>query len=107
MNLARFTFLQPEQSRAFYPSWEGAADINVAILRTEAGRNPHDTELQSLIGELSTVSEEFRSRWGAHNVRHTHTATNSSAPGGRGPAPGVRGDGADGGGRTELPRVLS
>jgi transcriptional regulator with XRE-family HTH domain len=70
VNLARYTFLQQEQSRAFYPNWEGAADINVAILRTEAGRNPHDAALQSLIGELSTVSEEFRTRWGAHNVRH-------------------------------------
>jgi len=56
VNLARFTFLQQEHSRAFYPNWDGAADINVAILRTEAGRNPHDAELQSLIGELSTVS---------------------------------------------------
>ncbi len=70
VNLARFTFLQQEQSRAFYPDWDGAADINVAILRTEAGRNPHDAALQQLVGELSTVSEEFRARWGAHDVRH-------------------------------------
>ncbi|WFR67477.1 helix-turn-helix domain-containing protein [Curtobacterium flaccumfaciens] len=70
VNLARFTFLQPELAASMYPSWEMSADINVAILRTEAGRNPGDKALQDLIGELSTRSVEFRTRWGAHNVRH-------------------------------------
>ena len=70
VNLARFTFLRPDIATEVYPSWERSADITVGILRTEAGRNPHDAELQSLIGELSTVSEDFRTRWGAHNVRH-------------------------------------
>lgn len=73
VNLARFVFLHPELAEPFYPSWSTSADINVAILRTEAGRNPHDRELQDLVGELSTRSEEFRVRWGAHNVRH-HTS---------------------------------
>jgi hypothetical protein len=41
----------------------------VAILRGEAGRNPYDRRLSDLVGELSTRSEEFRTRWGAHNVR--------------------------------------
>lgn len=68
-NLARFQFLDRAAYR-FYPDWEQAADITVAILRTEAGRNPHDKDLHDLIGELSTLSEEFRRRWGAHNVRH-------------------------------------
>ncbi|WP_206609157.1 helix-turn-helix domain-containing protein [Curtobacterium citreum] len=70
VNLARFTFLRPELAASMYPSWETSADINVAILRTEAGRNPGDKALQDLIGELSTLSDEFRTRWGAHNVRH-------------------------------------
>lgn len=70
VNLARFVFLQRDLAEAFYPSWSTSADINVAILRTEAGRNPHDRALQDLVGELSTRSEEFRVRWGAHNVRH-------------------------------------
>ena len=70
VNLARFTFLQPELAASMYPSWETSADINVAILRTEAGRNPGDKALQDLVGELSTLSVEFRTRWGAHNVRH-------------------------------------
>lgn len=72
-NLARFNFLDLERSQVFYPDWEGAADISVAILRTEAGRNPYDKGLQDLIGELSTRSDAFRTRWGAHNVRRHGT----------------------------------
>jgi transcriptional regulator with XRE-family HTH domain len=73
-NLARFNFLDPA-SRRFYPDWDLAADIAVAILRTEAGRNPHDKDLHDLVGELSTRSDAFRTRWGAHNVRHHGTGT--------------------------------
>ncbi|MFD7923000.1 helix-turn-helix transcriptional regulator [Streptomyces sp. NPDC059740] len=73
-NFARFHFLDPV-SRRFYPDWDQAADIAVAILRTEAGRNPHDKDLHDLVGELSTCSEEFRTRWGAHNVRLHGTGT--------------------------------
>ncbi|MFF9586842.1 helix-turn-helix transcriptional regulator [Streptomyces achromogenes] len=73
-NLARFNFLDPA-SRRFYPDWDLAADVAVAILRTEAGRNPHDKELHDLVGELSTRSDDFRTRWGAHNVRHHGTGT--------------------------------
>ena len=73
-NLARFNFLDPA-SRRFYPDWDEAADIAVAILRTEAGRNPHDKDLHDLVGELSTRSDDFRARWGAHNVRHHGTGT--------------------------------
>ncbi|RPK58968.1 hypothetical protein EES42_36660 [Streptomyces sp. ADI95-17] len=47
----------------------------MAILRTEAGRNPHDKDLHDLVGELSTRSDDFRTRWGAHNVRHHDTGT--------------------------------
>ena len=39
------------------------------MLRTEAGRNPYDRGLSDLVGELSTRSETFRTRWAAHNVR--------------------------------------
>ncbi|MFC9462323.1 helix-turn-helix transcriptional regulator [Streptomyces sp. NPDC056983] len=72
--LARFNFLDPV-SRRFYPDWGAFADTCVAILRTEAGRNPHDKDLHDLVGELSTLSEEFRTRWGAHDVRHHGTGT--------------------------------
>ncbi|TDO60758.1 hypothetical protein EV651_10730 [Kribbella sp. VKM Ac-2571] len=43
------------------------------MLRSEAGRNPHDKLLIELIGELSTRSEDFRTRWAAHNVRFHRT----------------------------------
>jgi transcriptional regulator with XRE-family HTH domain len=70
-NFARFQFLDP-RAQDFYPDWNGAADVTVALLRTEAGRRPHDAELRELVGELSTVSEEFRVRWAAHDVRIHH-----------------------------------
>ena len=69
-NLARFIFLDAAAHR-FHPDWDLAADRLVANLRTAAGKDPHDKDLQDLVGELSTRSEEFRRRWGAHNVR-TH-----------------------------------
>lgn len=68
-NIARFTFLD-ERAFAFYPDWQMFADVTVAILRTEAARDPHNKELHDLIGELSTRSAEFRTRWGARDVRH-------------------------------------
>ena len=67
-NSARFMFLNP-RSREFYPDWEQIADNTVAILRGAAGRDPFDEKLTKLIGELSTRSEDFRTRWAAHNVR--------------------------------------
>jgi hypothetical protein len=68
-NFARYTFLDDDSHR-FYPDWNGAADTCVAILRTEAGRDPHDKDMHDLVGELSTRSEEFRRRWNVHNVRY-------------------------------------
>ncbi|MCX4647054.1 helix-turn-helix transcriptional regulator [Streptomyces sp. NBC_01446] len=73
-NLARYCFLD-ERAKAFYPHWEAAADVTVSILRTEAGRDPRDKQLHDLIGELSTCSDEFRTRWGAHNVRRHGSGT--------------------------------
>lgn len=73
-NLARFQFLDPA-SRDFYPDWDLFAHMCVAIMRAEAGRDPHDKGLQDLVGELSTQSEIFRSLWAAHNVRTHGTGT--------------------------------
>ena len=36
---------------------------------------PYDRELSDLVGELSTQSTEFRTRWAAHNVRFHDTGT--------------------------------
>ena len=63
-NFARFTFLDLDAAHDFYPDWDTAADTCVAILRTEAGRDPHDKALHDLVGELSTRSDDFRRRWG-------------------------------------------
>jgi transcriptional regulator with XRE-family HTH domain len=73
-NLARFQFLAPA-ARDFYPDWDLFAGMSVEILRADAGRNPHDTGIQELVGELSTRSEEFRTLWAAHNVRTHGTGT--------------------------------
>ena len=71
-NLARFAFLD-ERAHRFYPDWDRAADDTVAILRTEAGRDPYDDDLTALVGALSTRSPEFRQRWAAHNVKQHYS----------------------------------
>jgi transcriptional regulator with XRE-family HTH domain len=68
VNSARFTFLDPGAAE-FYPDWDAVADQNVATLRAEVGRNPHDKALSDLIGELSTRGDTFRRRWARHDVR--------------------------------------
>ncbi|MEU1586857.1 helix-turn-helix transcriptional regulator [Micromonospora sp. NPDC005710] len=73
-NFGRFTFLD-SAARRFYPDWNLAADMTVANLRTAAGKDPHDKGLHDLVGELSTRSDDFRRRWGAHNVRTHGTGT--------------------------------
>ena len=67
-NLARFQFLDPA-ARDFYPDWDLFAQMCVGIMRSEAGRDPHDRGLQDLVGELSTRSDTFRRLWADHNVR--------------------------------------
>jgi transcriptional regulator with XRE-family HTH domain len=68
VNIARFIFLDPAAPE-FYVEWDSLAGDTVALLRAEAGRDPYDRALTDLIGELSTRSETFRTRWAAHNVR--------------------------------------
>lgn len=73
-NHSRFIFLDP-RARNFYTDWDRAANTNVAILRREAGRNPHDKGIAELVGELSMRSDEFRTLWAAHNVRRHYAGT--------------------------------
>lgn len=73
-SFARYTFLD-QDSHVFYPDWEQAARICVAILRTEAGRAPHDKAMHDLVGELSTRSADFAALWSAHDVRLHGTGT--------------------------------
>ena len=72
VNSARFTFLDP-RATTFFVDWDHAADDSVAVLRGEAGRHPYDRGLSDLVGELSTQSEDFRTRWARHDVRYHDT----------------------------------
>jgi hypothetical protein len=65
-------FLDP-RAETFYDDWERVAGECVAILRSAAGRDPHDGDLSDLVGELATHSEAFRIRWAAHDVRFHNT----------------------------------
>jgi transcriptional regulator with XRE-family HTH domain len=67
-NTTRFVYLDPSAPE-FFVDWERIAGDAAAMLRLEAGRNPHDPELIRLIGELSTHSEIFRQRWASHDVQ--------------------------------------
>jgi hypothetical protein len=69
-NLASFVFLDPAADQ-FYADLDDAAATCVHILRAQAGAAPRHRRLTGLIGELSTRSEDFRTRWAAHDVgRH-------------------------------------
>ncbi|WOH17761.1 helix-turn-helix transcriptional regulator [Paenarthrobacter sp. GOM3] len=70
-NFARYHFLDPA-SRDFFVDWEAGAAATAALLRAEAGREPNDRDLRELVGELSTVSPEFRALWGSHDIRFRH-----------------------------------
>jgi transcriptional regulator with XRE-family HTH domain len=72
VNSARYVFLDPN-AHEFYIDWDRAASDVVAILRSAAGREPDDRDLIELVGELSTQSDQFRTRWAAHNVRFHDT----------------------------------
>jgi transcriptional regulator with XRE-family HTH domain len=72
VNSARFVYLDPA-ARDFFADWELAAGDIAAMLRSAVGRTPHDKQLVELIGELSAGSEDFRTRWAAHNVRFHRT----------------------------------
>jgi transcriptional regulator with XRE-family HTH domain len=72
VNSARYVFLEPG-ARDFYVDWDRAASDVAAVLRSAAGRDPDDRGLSDLIGELSSESEVFRTRWAEHNVRFHET----------------------------------
>ena len=77
---ARFVFLDP-RATTFFRDWETVANDTVAILRAEAGRDPHDRDLSDLVGQLSTRSNDFRLRWAAHDVRiHSTGVKRSTTP---------------------------
>ncbi|MFC3451660.1 helix-turn-helix transcriptional regulator [Amycolatopsis speibonae] len=68
-NTARFVYLDPEAAKTFFVDYDRIVCDLAAKLRMEAGRTPHDKELITLVGELSTRSELFRQRWASQDVR--------------------------------------
>jgi hypothetical protein len=70
-NMARYIFLDPG-AQDFFVDWEAAGVATAALLRAEVGREPRDRALRELVGELSTLSPEFRSQWAAHDVLMRH-----------------------------------
>jgi transcriptional regulator with XRE-family HTH domain len=72
VNICRFLFLDP-RGRDLFVDWDASAAQCVAVLHAHAGQDPHDRELSDLVGELSTRSEAFRTRWAGHNVRFHDT----------------------------------
>ncbi len=69
-NTTRFIYLHEEAARDFFVDYDQVARDAAAMLRLEAGRNPHDKALIELVGELSTRSEVFRRRWASQDVRY-------------------------------------
>lgn len=72
VNHCRYLFLD-DRSEVFYPDWETSARESVSSLRLLSGQDPSDRALASLVGDLATRSEEFRTWWGGHTVR-THVS---------------------------------
>jgi transcriptional regulator with XRE-family HTH domain len=67
-NTTRFIYLDPA-AREFFIDYDRMATDAAAMLRLEAGCNPHDKGLITFVGELSTQSELFRQHWASHNVK--------------------------------------
>jgi hypothetical protein len=58
-----------DRARRFFDDWRAVAHDTARILRSEAGRDPHDAGPTELIDELSQTSAEFRAIWSQHDVR--------------------------------------
>jgi transcriptional regulator with XRE-family HTH domain len=67
-NIMRAAFLEPEL-RTLYRDWEMLTTRIVPFVRALLGAEPPDEELDELIGELG-VSEQFRTLWARHDVKH-------------------------------------
>ncbi len=68
-NMTRMLFLDPH-TRELYTRWDEEANRAVASLRRLAGMTTDDTELASLVGELTMKSPEFASLWAKHPVEN-------------------------------------
>jgi hypothetical protein len=67
-NHVRYVFLD-DRARSFFDDWAAVAHDTARILRSEAGRDPHDPGTAKLIEEMTQTSAEFRAIWSQHDVR--------------------------------------
>ena len=77
-NTTRFVYLHPEEAERFFVDYDKITRDAAAMLRLEAGSNPHDDKLIALVGELSTQSELFRQRWASQDVHSTARVASAS-----------------------------
>ena len=68
MSSAQQIFLDPA-ARTTYPQWNAVAMEVVGYLRFNAGRDPDNSAIRELVGELSMKSQTFRSMWSQQTVR--------------------------------------
>jgi transcriptional regulator with XRE-family HTH domain len=66
-NFLRWRLLDPV-ARDLYADWDEATDVAVSGLREAAASDPDDPRLQSMIDELSGLSERFRELWARADV---------------------------------------
>src|SRR3954464_4519050 len=67
-NHVRYVFLD-DRARDFFDDWSAVAHDTARILRSEAGRDPHDEGPATLIDEMLERSPDFRAVWAEHDVR--------------------------------------
>lgn len=71
-NQLRTFFLQPEAPE-LVRNWEGVGAVQVSWMRFLVARHSTDSQLQSLIDELSVASQRFRTLWAGHDVKQKTT----------------------------------
>ena len=67
-NHVRYVFLD-DRARRFFDDWDAVAYDTARILRTEAGRDPHNPGPRQLIDDMLNASNDFRAVWAQHDVR--------------------------------------
>ena len=103
-NHARFIFLNP-RSREFYADWERAANDTVAILRSEAGRDPYDRTLSDGRRAVDAQRRVPHPLGGGRRAHAPHRRQALPPPGRRRPRPHVRDAGVVGRSGPEPPHL--
>jgi hypothetical protein len=67
MNIARYTFLNPEVDRSGR-LWESVANQVAAMLRVSLEEHDQDRTFLGIVGELSTMSRDFSRAWADDSI---------------------------------------